>query len=328
MVLFPAGLGFGLLISKEGSSLESLPEQVREDSAGYSFINPLLFSIAEGTNVSSEYRPLKNIISNYTDTALSENHASDISVYFRSLNNAQWISINEDETFSPASMLKVVTLIAVMREAETNRELLETPVTLHGDDEDLVESQARYPVENPIRSGRSYSIETLTQHLIIDSDNVANTALVNLLGEEKIHKTYEDMRLPVPTINGRGYTAEEYSHLFRALYNATYLSRSVSEKVLNLLSKTKFDHGLVAGVPEETVISHKFGIKTVLSPNATRANPIVEYRELHDCGIVYYPDSPYFLCVMTRGSDFDNLEKVIQDISRLTWEYFDKYSPQ
>lgn len=324
MILFAAGLGFGLLIGKESSNIDSLPEQVREDSAGYSFINPLLFTITEGTNVSSEYRPLKDIISDYADRALADNDASDISIYFRSLNTSEWISINEDETFSPASMLKVVTLIAIMREAETNRSLLETSVALRGEDEDLVDSQVRYPVEDPIRSGRSYTVQTLVDHLIIDSDNVANNALINLIGKEKINKTYEDMRLPVPSINGRGYTAEEYSHLFRALYNATYLSRSVSEKVLDLLSKTKFDHGLVAGIPEGTVISHKFGIKTVLSPNPTQTTPVVEYRELHDCGIVYYPDSPYFLCVMTRGSDFDNLEKVIQNVSQLVWGYLDQ----
>jgi len=27
--------------------------------------------------------------------------------------------------------------------------------------------------------------------------------------------------------------------------------------------------------------------------------------QLHDCGIVYYPETPYLLCVMTKGWNFE-----------------------
>src|SRR6185436_5295057 len=96
-------------------------------------------------------------------------------------------------------------------------------------------------------------------------------------------------------------TPQNYSHLFRALYNGTYLSHDASEKALELLSRTKFSDGIVAGVPKETTVSHKFGERT-LSLNTSSIN------ELHDCGIVYYPGHPYFLCIMTKGtSDFEEL---------------------
>jgi hypothetical protein len=47
-------------------------------------------------------------------------------------------------------------------------------------------------------------------------------------------------------------------------------------------------------------------------------NPL--FRELHDCGIVYLPDNPYLLCVMTKGNDFAKMEKIIEEISRLSYE--------
>jgi hypothetical protein len=123
--------------------------------------------------------------------------------------------------------------------------------------------------------------------------------------------------LPTPEATGAdNYTARQYSHLFRALYNGTYLSKPLSEKVLELLSKTRFDRGLVAGVPEGTVVSHKFGVRNIVNSDAD-TTPVA--RELHDCGIIYYPNNPYFLCVMTRGADFPTLESVIKDISRITW---------
>jgi hypothetical protein len=157
------------------------------------------------------------------------------------------------------------------------------------------------------------------EHSIIESDNVANKALKTIIGEERLSKTYDDLRMPkVELAADRGYTTELYSHLFRALYNGTYLSKPTSEKVLDMLSKTTFDQGLKAGVPIETTISHKFGVNTF-----TQNPPVDPYLELHDCGIVYYPQNPYLICVMTRGQDYSVLETIIKDISKITWDYVD-----
>ena len=43
-------------------------------------------------------------------------------------------------------------------------------------------------------------------------------------------------------------------------------------------------------------------------------------NELHDCGIIYYPNHPYFLCVMTKGADFPVLAGVIREVSQTAWE--------
>lgn len=325
-LVFLLGFAIGLFLTPpQKMTRNEATQAVREDSSEYSFINPLLFTLG-GESLLPEYQPLKNIINNYIHSAISEEEISDVSVYFRNLNSAQWISVNMDETYSPASMLKVVTLMGIMRAAESDQDLLKEQLFITGSDKALVEGQQRYPVEDPIRSGHSYDVKTLIDHLIIDSDNVANVALINRIGEDKINKIYEDMQLHLPSVMDKGYTAEEYSHLFRTLYNSTYLSRSVSEEVLKLLSITKFNKGLVAGVPKNITVSHKFGSRTGNpNPSTTDGNLSINERELHDCGIVYYPDNPYFLCIMTRGSNFEHLEKSISDISRLVWDYFDKH---
>ncbi len=51
------------------------------------------------------------------------------------------------------------------------------------------------------------------------------------------------------------------------------------------------------------------------------ANGTVTNVEAHDCGIVYYPDSPYLLCVMTRGKDTGQLESIIGKISQITYQF-------
>ena len=83
----------------------------------------------------------------------------------------------------------------------------------------------------------------------------------------------------------------------------------MSEKLLSILSKTEYKGGLVAGVPDNIIVSHKFGERV-----------IGDVYQLHDCGIVYYPNNPYLLCVMTKGTEFTKLEKVIQDISGMVYQ--------
>ena len=42
-------------------------------------------------------------------------------------------------------------------------------------------------------------------------------------------------------------------------------------------------------------------------------------KQLHDCGIIYYPGNPYLLCVMTRGDSFGELSSTIRDISDIIY---------
>ncbi len=314
LIIFALGFGLGWLLHIDKTATV---QSIRENSSDYKFINPLLFAKSTDDQIFPQYAPLKETITDYIKE-MSNQDVSDVSVYFRNLNSGQWVYINPNETFTPASMLKVITLISVLRVAESDPALLNKKFTLRGADQTLVNSQMAYhPAKNQIRIGHEYTVKELLDHLIIESDNVANAALIELVGKEKILKTYNDLRLPEP--NQFGYTAEQYSHLFRVLYNGTYLSRSVSEQVLELLSKTSFEEGIVAAVPPETVVSHKFGVHIVPASDYRQTNKI-EYRELHDCGIVYYPDQPYFLCIMTRGQEFPTLETVIKNISTITWQ--------
>lgn len=293
---------------------------VREVSADYKFIEPLLFTQTPEASAFPKYRPLKNSLERYIAKTVTESTASDVSIYFRNLTTSQWIGINHTEQFSPASMLKVVTLIATLREAQTNPGILKSTAFIRGEDGKLPENiQKYYPPEDPVVVGQTYTVDELLQSLIVDSDNIANNALYEIIGAENVDKTYRDLELPTLESGADNYTPQQYSHLFRTIYNGTYLSKDLSEKVLELLSKTKFDKGLVAGVPEGTTVSHKFGVRNILE---TGSKPTDEpsARELHDCGIIYYPDNPYFLCVMTRGQDFPDLEGVIRDISKITWD--------
>ena len=109
--------------------------------------------------------------------------------------------------------------------------------------------------------------------------------------------------------------ARTYASLFRVLYNATLLSRPMSEYALSFLTQSYLRTGLRKPIPPGVEVASKFGLHT--SPGDT---------QFHECGIVYHPRSPYTICIMTRSRTAtpDQLAEVVANISRLVWEREDR----
>lgn len=309
LLIFGVGVLVGFYIDKSTES--DLVYGFREEDSEYTFINPLLFVITPEEQALPQYQPLKDEVEKYIKQATTQGKATGISVYFRNLDTSQWVAINAEKTYPPASLLKVVTLIAVLKEAEMNPQFLFATVTAREVGEAV--NEMYFPPSRHVEAGKTYSVQELLNLLIIESDNAASYILSRMLGDQRMIDIFSDLNIP-PISDDTRYTPLQYSRLFRALYNGTYLSKPFSEKALELLSKTSYTSGLVSGVPSGTIVAHKFGTKSGDDLEVPTKN------ELHDCGIIYRPESPYFLCVMTEGTDFEELETVIADISRLVWD--------
>lgn len=295
--------------------------EFRDNSSDYNFINPLLY-IETDQRLFPELDVLDRSISVYVNAKKKDNVVNSVSTYFRYMNTGRWTGINEDETYEPSSMLKVAVMMAYVRKAmnkasasdTTVKEELSKKLYYPGSDE----TGQYYKATAYLQPGY-YSIQDLINDMIINSDNVALNVLLEDNTKE-YDQVYQDFRLPAIPDGGPTdfMSAKSYSVIFRTLYNATYLPWLESEQALQLLALTTFNDGLVAGVPQGTVVSHKFGEHTYLDSDGN-----LLYRELHDCGIVYYPKHPYLLCVMTKGQDFPNLASVISDISKMAYKYVD-----
>lgn len=281
---------------------------VRQNSPDFKYINPLLFIDNSEENF-SEYRELESKINKYIESATDNNKAKKVSVYFRDLNTSHWGGVNEDELYAPSSMLKVAVLVSYLKLAEKNQEILNQRL-----DYKYKEEYQEYYKPTRLKDG-NYSVLELLQQMIIESDNTAMSALV-AVNPNEIVTLYKDLRLPSLLDSSTDFmSAEDYSYIFRTLYNATYLRKSYSEQALKLLTFTKFNNGIVNGVGTTTAVAHKFGEHTITYDG------LVSERQLHDCGIVYYPKKPYLLCIMTKGKDFGNLETIISDLSRTVFNY-------
>ena len=87
-------------------------------SKGFQFIKPLLY--AEPSCESEELQSCKNQINQVINSNKTQGNINTASVYLREFSQAQWISINEDELYSPGSLLKVPELIAFYKMNEIN----------------------------------------------------------------------------------------------------------------------------------------------------------------------------------------------------------------
>lgn len=318
IVLVSTGTGYfvGRYTGKEKGKETGIAEKQHEikelRETGYKFISPLL----ECQDISPSSRGtmvvLENKIKQYIANTKSEQKASHVSVYFRELNNGPWIGIGENEAYSPASLLKVPIMIAALKKTERNPGFLNKRINYKSHTTDTTNPNI---LDSLIRTGNSYTIEELIYRTIAFSDNEAKNLILENLDTETMNNTYLNLGIDVPGIRTPDdfMSVKEYAAFFRILYNATYLNKEMSEKALEILSKSTFKKGLPAGIPADVTVAHKFG---------ERGFADSQIKQLHDCGIVYKQGNPYILCVMTRGNDFDELSKVISGVSSLVYSEF------
>lgn len=276
----------------------------------YSFVNPLLSCGEERFNHvgNDTMLALEHKLDAYATDIKQKEKAKTIGIYFRQLNGGPWLGIDYEQEFAPGSLLKVPLAMAVEKQAESDPTLLAHEVFYESGDT----AHLQYFKNVAVAPGQAYSVQTLLEAMLVHSDNNAADLLASVLTDEQLQDAYHTLGVNAPGRTG-DYTTNVhlYSSFFRILYNATYLSPKRSEEILQTLAKSTFRQGLVAGVPSMVTVSHKFGER------ALGAYPAVQ---LHDCGIIYHPDRPYLLCVMTQGSDYTELASVIRDISKIVWE--------
>ncbi len=309
----------GYFIGKNQLTDDNIEADLAEDrhQAGYQYIKPLLtcsLELRDYRRVQSLEKELRKIV----DEEMALKQITDLSLFFHDLDNGSWIAINRTEKFSPASLLKVPIMIAYFKLTESQPDLLKKEITVIGN----VDAALRPNImpEKRVEPGKAYTVEELIKYAVNYSDNVAANTLLENISLEDMERIYDDIGLEPPSPNKpeNFMSVFEYSAFFEILYNASYLSKDMSEKALEILADTRFDFGIEGGVPEGTKVANKFGERT-----------LENQRQLHDCGIIYSPEGPYLLCIMTRadlktGASFQHLAEILESLSAKTYKYLSK----
>lgn len=274
----------------------------------FPLISPLVAYETPEATTFVEYQQLKTRIQRLINERIAAGGVQSVSIYYRNQEAGDWIGIDQNMLYYPASLLKVPIMIAYFKKAESDPNILQrtiryVPVT--GGDP--------FEESSSLGLGKWYTIRELIERMIVNSDNGAMYTLIDRFDEAMLNEVYSDLGITHPSGDSSVYqiSTKTYALFFRVLFNATYLTPAYSEQALELLARSIFRDGLVSGIPDDIMIAHKFG-EHVISENRRT----IEGIELHDCGIVYYPDHPYLLCVMTRAKTLDDAKGIIGAISR------------
>lgn len=276
----------------------------RIKSEKYRMTSPLLdVELPEGETINRQPISFKYKVGNLVRNMMESGRVRNISLYFRDLHDGPWFGINAERKFNAASMMKVPVMIAWLKRAEKNPDELRRTFVYDGK-EDLSSLQRIRPKQSVIK-GKLYTVEELLHFMLNYSDNNATAVLFNNLTGAELDAVLDGMDIDnEPKDDGNFISVYSYSGFFRILYNASFLNRDMSEKALKLLSLQDFPQGILAGVPQGTLVASKFG-----------EIGMGEFTQLHELGIVYHPKGAYIIGIMTDGKDVNVQADVIREIS-------------
>ncbi len=228
------------------------------------------------------------------------------SFYFEYLLTGTSIGVNEKEEFYAASLFKLPVIMAYYRQLERLKEK-EDPVLTIGEEDidrefgDLWKKGVGFKIK----------ISDAIKLAILESDNTAIRLVVPRITENDFEHVYQALDIDLRNDDGGArLTTKGYSSILKALYFSSVLEKEDSQQILDLLTKTKFVDKLPAGVPENIAVAHKIGVY----------NKNGENEAYMDCGVVYVPNRPYALCMLSV-SDEQTARDRMANISRKIYDY-------
>lgn len=228
----------------------------------------------------------------------------DFALYFEYLPTGTSIGINSVSEFYAASLFKLPVVMAYFRRKELAHETRDMKVKL-----------TKQMLDNRFgdlwQKGEGYEIglDEAAQLALEKSDNTAGEALGAGITQDAFDDVYEGIDIDLKiTNNGAVMTAKNYSSILKALYFSAVLTKEDSQKILSSLTKSDFNDKLVAGIPNGVLVAHKIGV--------------IDEKSYMDCGIVYVPNRPYVLCMVSKGTEQQAIERM-SSVSRMVYEYVD-----
>jgi beta-lactamase class A len=222
-----------------------------------------------------------------------------VGVSVRNLATGESLSIRGGETFSSASLIKVAVLVALLDEVEKGTMRLDEPLSMLA--RDRVGGSG---VLQHFRPGLQLTVEDAARLMIIISDNTATNLLLEKLNIRTVWTKMEALGLPHTKIHSKSFnrassvamdssvkyglgvtTPDETVELFARLHAGTAVSARMDSVALAILRQNDDRNKLVRWLPAGARAAHKSG-------------DVDQAR--NDCGILYGPDAPVAICVMTR----------------------------
>lgn len=228
--------------------------------------------------------------------------------------------LNEKEFFPSASLYKLILLAAALQEIEAER--LKPEDIIIGSKSNLTEKLGKLDFGyEDLPEKLEFSVEEIFERIGRISDNFAAIMLTEKLRKlsavDPLLSIAKELGMEKTSFNDfPNTTAEDVALFFRKLYKGEVVSKSASEKIMEILELSKINDRLPANLPEGVKVVHKTGELPYLR---------------HDAGLVFpsnFPRSPYhpyLIVLLSKDLEFeDEGVETLAKISQGVYDYFNK----
>lgn len=265
------------------------------------------------------------------ETFITEHKEKIIAVALYDFETGQEVLINADESFHPASTIKVHVMMEVFHQAEQGSLSLEDCLRINNSFTSIADGTKFSLLESDDAEKTLYhridefeSIVELTRLMIVRSSNLATNLLLEKLGVQNVHHFIQTLGIEgVTVIRGiedqaafrlgmnNSATARGLTQTMKLIAGKQVVSQQASEEMIEIMLGQEFNQSIPALLPKSIKVAHKTGWTGEV---------------FHDTGIVY-PEGetrkPYALSIMTRGfaeDQEDEAHTCMANISKLIYE--------
>ena len=250
---------------------------------------------------------------------------ADVGVALRTLDGKmEWFS-RADDVFHAASTMKIPVMIELFHQVREGKLKLDDPLPIRNEFHSLVDASiyALDPADDSETDlykavGQTRTLNQLCELMITVSSNLATNLLVEKLGVDNIRATVHALHADGMNVlrgveDNKAYekgmnnttTARGLLILMEAIAKGQAADADSSRKMVEILTRQKFNEGIPAGLPSGTRVAHKTG----------------ELAKLHhDAAIVYAP-RPFVLVILVRGlAESKESAALMADITRRIYQ--------
>ncbi|KQC29134.1 class A beta-lactamase, subclass A2 [Flagellimonas eckloniae] len=283
----------------------------------------LIFSHSKGQSIQTLKREIYEILQDKDAT---------VGVAISGQNPKDTVTINGNVHLPMQSVYKYHLALAVLDQVDKEKLSLEEKITLTKKD---LDNNLWSPIREKYTEGTDLTLAEIIEYTVASSDNVGCDLLFKLVGGPK---TVEDFLHNSGISNVAVRYDEEIQQANWDLQYENWTTAKASNKALKVFFEnangqlSKESHAFIwktmksswtgancirGHLPKNTVIAHKTGHSGKNKDGLTGAQ--------NDVGIVFLPNGTYFyLSVLVSDSKEDSKvnEKIIADIAKLSWDYF------
>ncbi|HXD10233.1 MAG TPA: serine hydrolase [Anaerolineales bacterium] len=230
-----------------------------------------------------------------------------IAVAVHDLATGESININADESFHPASTMKVPVMMEVFRESHEGLFSLRDGIEIFNSFTSIADG-SKYSLDVNddsetslyARIGESESIQELTRLMIVRSSNLATNILIEKVGAKSVNTYLKELGIQgVEVVRGiednaafrlgmnNSATARGLTLMMRLIAEGKVVSKEASKQMIQIMLGQEFNESIPALLPGTARVAHKTGWTGEF---------------YHDTGIVF-PEAraPYAISILTRG---------------------------